>query len=69
MAPLVSSANFDVRARELLERWLRWNEAYQQVTEQMFRQRENPEKLHDLLDDLDRLRSEVVSDTQQLLDS
>lgn len=69
MAPVLPSESFDVRARELLENWLRWNEAYQQVTEQMFRQRENREKLHDLLDDLDRLRLEVASASRQLLDS
>ena len=67
MAPLESRASFEVRARELLEKWLQWNEAYQQVTEQMFRHREQPEKLHDLLDDLDRLRVEAVSATRQLL--
>lgn len=64
-----STTSFDVRCREVLAMWLRWNEASQQVTERMFNQRDNPDKLQELLDDLDRLRREAVTASQQLLDS
>lgn len=49
--------------------WLRWNDGYQQITEQMFRSRETPGRLQEMLDDLDRLRLEAASATRQLLES
>ncbi|HVA48604.1 MAG TPA: hypothetical protein VNH11_19720 [Pirellulales bacterium] len=64
-----STTSLEARCREVLQMWLRWNEASQQVTELMFRERENPEKLREMLDDLDRQRLEAVTASRQLLDS
>jgi len=64
-----STTSFEVRCREVLAMWLRWDEASQQITERMFNERSNPDKLQALLDDLDRLRREAVTASQQLLDS
>jgi hypothetical protein len=64
-----STTSFDVRCREVLTLWLRWNEASQQVTDRIFNNRDNPAKLQELLDDVDRIRQEAVSASQQLLDS
>ena len=67
MTTAYSTTSFDVRCREVLQMWLRWNDASRHVTERMFKERENPEKLQALLDDLDRLRREAVTASQQLL--
>lgn len=68
MAAIDSTVSFAVRSKEVLQMWLRWNEASQQATELMYREREHPEKVRELLDDLDRLRQEAVSASRQLLD-
>lgn len=69
MAAVDSTTSLDVRCREVLKMWLRWNDASQQVTELMFTDRDNPEKVREILDDLERLRVEAVTASQQLLKS
>jgi hypothetical protein len=49
--------------------WMRWNDVSQQVTERMYTDRNDPEKLREMLDGLERLRQEAVSASQQLLNS
>jgi hypothetical protein len=61
--------SLDVRCLEILRMWLRWNDASQQVTELMYNDRDNPEKLREMLDDLERLRVEAVTASQELLKS
>lgn len=68
MTDLESSTSLEVRCKKVLRMWLRWNEASQQITELMYRERQSPEKLREMLDDLDRLRLEAVSASRQLLD-
>jgi hypothetical protein len=67
MAALEPTTSAEVRCKEVLQMWLRWNDASQQVTQLMFRERDNPEKLREMLDDLDRLRLAAVSASQELL--
>lgn len=55
------------RCHEILLLWLRWNEEQQRLTETLFEQREQPEKLEALLDRVDELRREAVANSQQLL--
>jgi len=54
--------------REALVLWLRWNQAYEHVTEQMFQAGQNPAQLQDIMDQMDDLRREAVAQSQQLLD-
>ncbi|HVX13071.1 MAG TPA: hypothetical protein VHC22_17945 [Pirellulales bacterium] len=62
-------ASHDVRCKEVVQMWLRWNDASQQMTERLFEHREDPQRLQEMLDDLDRLRLEAVSASRQLLGS
>lgn len=57
----------DERYRAALELWLRWNAASQSLTQRMFTERENPEKIQVMLDDVDRLRLEAVAASERLL--
>lgn len=54
--------------REALVLWLRWNQAYEHVTEQMFQAAQDPARLQQLMDQMDDLRREAVAQSQQLLD-
>jgi hypothetical protein len=69
MTALEPTTSAEVRCKEVLQLWLRWNDASQQVTQLMFHERDDPEKLREILDDLDRLRLAAVSASQELLDS
>lgn len=68
MATADSTTSLDVRARQVLQMWLRWHEASQKITERMFAERDNAQKLQEMLDDLDRLRQEAVAASQQILE-
>jgi hypothetical protein len=67
MATANSTTSLDVRAREVLQLWLRWNEESQQLTARMFAERDNSDKLQQMLDDVDRLRMEAVAASQEIL--
>ncbi|HWB11257.1 MAG TPA: hypothetical protein VG826_18655 [Pirellulales bacterium] len=69
MTGLESTTSADVRCKEVLQMWLKWNDASQHVTELMFQERDNPDKLREILDDLDRMRLAAVSASQELLSS
>lgn len=69
MASTDSTTSFAVRSKEALRLWLRWHDASQQITELMYQERESPEKIREMLDDLDSLRQEAVSASRQLLDA
>ncbi len=64
-----STSSCDVRCREVLQMWLRWNDASQRLTEHLFDRRDDPQKMQEMLDDLDRLRLEAVSASRQILGS
>lgn len=57
-----------LRWREALVCWLRWNEAYENVTAIMYDKRQNPEQLEQLMDQMDALRRRAVELSEQLLD-
>lgn len=54
--------------REALVLWLRWNQAYEHVTEQMFQAGQDPARLQEMMDRMDDLRREAIAQSQQLLD-
>lgn len=54
--------------REALLLWLRWNQAYEHVTERMFQAGQNPAQLQELMDQMDELRREAINQSRQLLD-
>lgn len=54
--------------REALLLWLRWNQAYEHVTERMFQAGQNPAQLQAMMDQMDELRREAIAQSQQLLD-
>lgn len=47
--------------------WLRWNDAYERLTAQMFDARQDQARLESLLDSLDRLRQEAIAASRKLL--
>lgn len=60
--------DLQLRWREALVLWLRWNQAYEHVTERMFQAGHNPAQLQEMMDQMDDLRREAVAQSQQLLD-
>jgi hypothetical protein len=69
MTALEPTTSAEVRCKEVLQLWLKWNDASQHLTELMFRERDNPDKLREMLDDLDRQRLAAVSASRELLNS
>jgi hypothetical protein len=69
MTTLEPTTSAEVRCKEVLQMWLKWNDASQHATELMFQERDNPDKLREMLDDLDRMRLAAVSASQDLLNS
>jgi hypothetical protein len=57
----------DARYRETLRLWLRWNEAYEQVTHAMCRPGETQERLEQLMDEMDQLRQAAIAQSLNLL--
>lgn len=55
------------RCEQALVLWLRWNDAYERVTSEMFEQRDNPERVDQLLGQVDELRRQAVETTQAVL--
>ena len=58
----------ELRFREALTLWLRWNEAYEQATLHLFSAGPSPEKIEDFMDSLDQLRRQAISLSHNLLD-
>jgi hypothetical protein len=57
----------DPRWREAVGLWLRWNEAYEHVTGQMYQQGSQLNELEALMDQMDALRRRAVELSHQLL--
>ena len=55
------------RCEQALVLWLRWNDAYERMTSQMFEHRENPERVEELLGQVDELRRQGVDTTKEIL--
>lgn len=66
--PGVGIADADLKFREALIMWLRWNEAYEHATSHLFAAGESATKLEDFMDSLDQLRREAISLSRALLD-
>ena len=47
--------------------WLRWNDAYQRINEQIYAQRHDPGTVESLLAQLDVLRNQAVEATEAAL--
>jgi hypothetical protein len=58
----------EVRWREALVLWLRWNEAYEHVTARMFESGPDASQLESLMDQMDELRRQAISLSHDLLD-
>jgi hypothetical protein len=58
----------ELRFREALTLWLRWNEAYEQATRHLFSAGTSPEKVEDFMDSMDQLRRQAISLSHCLLD-
>lgn len=56
-----------LRWREALVLWLRWNQVYERVTEQMFAIGDDPARLQTLMDEADGLRRQAIALSQELL--
>ena len=61
-------ADSELRFREALVLWLRWNEAYEQATSHLFAAGQSAEKIEDFMDSMDQLRREAISLSHRLLD-
>ncbi|NQT37841.1 MAG: hypothetical protein HQ581_10150 [Planctomycetes bacterium] len=55
------------RAAEALRMWLRWNEAHEQLTAQMFQAGSDPARLDDLAEQVDQLRRQAVAASHEVL--
>ena len=58
----------ELRCRDALALWLRWNEAYSRATELMFAGDQSPEQIELLMDQMDQLRQEAARVSRELLD-
>jgi hypothetical protein len=64
----IDDALSERRFREALALWLRWNEAYELATAQMFAPCQSAEKIEAFMDTMDELRQKAISLSHQLLD-
>lgn len=63
-----SLSDLEMRLREALVMWLRWNDAHEKCTERLFCEHCDPRQTEELLDQLDGLRHEAVRLSHELLD-
>jgi hypothetical protein len=61
-------SDLELRFREALVLWLRWNEAYELGTAQMFSSGQSAEKIEAFMDTMDKLRHKAISLSHELLD-
>lgn len=61
-------SDLQLRWREALVLWLRWNQAYEHATERMFQAGQDPAQIEQLMDQMDELRRQAVAQSHQLLD-
>ncbi|GEM_PF-5178444 len=55
------------RMQDVLNLWMQWNNAYQELCAMMYSHRYDVQRLESLADDLDRLRQRAVRMTAELL--
>jgi hypothetical protein len=61
-------SDLEVRFRKALVLWLRWNEAYELATAQLFSPGQNAQNIEAFMDKMDDLRSKAISLSHKLLD-
>ena len=64
----LGTGDVELRIREALTLWLRWNEAYEQATSHLFAAGQSAEKIEEFMDSMDQLRREAISLSHSLLD-
>lgn len=52
---------------EALHLWLRWNSAYEHVTEEMFHAGQDQRKMEALMDEMDQLRRQAIDLSRSVL--
>lgn len=57
----------DLRAKQALTLWLRWNAAYEQTTARMFQPGANIDSLQQVMDEMDELRRQAIALSRDLL--
>jgi len=60
-------ADLPSRGAEALHLWLRWNSAYEHITEDMFRAGQDQRKLESLMDQMDQLRQQAIDLSRSVL--
>lgn len=58
-----------IRCRDALALWLRWNETFEQSTAEMFASRADPSALQCIMDQMDSMRHSAVTASRRVLDS
>ena len=53
--------------REALRLWLRWNQAHDQITRTLFEDGKPSQKLEDVMDQLDSMRKQAVTLSEELI--
>ncbi len=55
------------RSHEAIRLWLRWNEAYERVTAEMYQSGGDPRKTEELMDQMDQLRRQAIELSNEVL--
>jgi hypothetical protein len=58
-----------IRCRDALALWLRWNETFELSTAEMFAFRSDPTALQSIVDQMDRMRHSAVTASHRVLDA
>lgn len=58
-----------IRCRDALALWMRWNETFERSTAEMFASRSDPTALQDIMDQMDNMRHSAVTASQRVLDA
>ena len=66
--PRLGMSDAELRFREAITLWLRWNEAYEQATMHLFSAGSSAEKVEDFMDSMDQLRRQAICLSHDLLD-
>jgi hypothetical protein len=65
--PEVDEDSGRTRWAEAVMLWLSWNSTYEKVTQRMYQDNKNPEKLQALMDEMDQLRRRAVVLSEELI--
>lgn len=65
---LDDSSDKGAKWNKVLSMWLRWSEAYEEITSRMYRDGEDTQELESLMDEMDQVRQEAVKLSESLLE-